>query len=186
MKTKKAKDLMIPVSEYASVSEDETLSGIIKVLKAARDNPKSNMKHHSVLVYTGNNRIIGKASVRDIFTALEPRYRQVERPDNLSVDGLSRFGLNPSFLDTLLGDSGSWHESISELLKQSSEIPVRDFMYSPSKEEYVSLEDTLAEAVHKFILGNHRSLLVLKGQDIVGVLRSVDIFDFITEIGQPK
>jgi predicted transcriptional regulator len=55
-------------------------------------------------------------------------------------------------------------------------------MYTPSNGEYVDEDAPIAEAVHQFILGCHQSILVVKKDKVVGVLRLVDIFDLVCEI----
>ncbi len=49
-------------------------------------------------------------------------------------------------------------------------------MYKLSQGEYVKEDSGLNEAVHQLIMGHHQSLLVSRGEEIVGVLRLTDIF----------
>jgi predicted transcriptional regulator len=49
-------------------------------------------------------------------------------------------------------------------------------MYTPAQGEYVKEEATLDEAIHQLIIGHHQSLLVLRGKEIVGILRLNDVF----------
>ena len=44
-------------------------------------------------------------------------------------------------------------------------------MYNPTESEYISEDAYLEETIHMLIMGHHHSLLVTKGDDIVGVLR---------------
>ena len=48
-------------------------------------------------------------------------------------------------------------------------------MQSPSENEYIDEDTSLDIAAHQLITGFHLSLLVRKGEDIVGVLRLSDI-----------
>jgi hypothetical protein len=57
-------------------------------------------------------------------------------------------------------------------------------MYAPVKSEFVNEGTTLDEAIHRLIIGNHHSLLVTAAhaaRDIVGVLRLVDVFEFVSD-----
>jgi predicted transcriptional regulator len=55
-------------------------------------------------------------------------------------------------------------------------------MYTPKSGEIVSIDDTLEMAVHQMIVGQHQSLLVMQGEDIVGILRLVDVFQQIGKL----
>ena len=52
-------------------------------------------------------------------------------------------------------------------------------MYKPTEGEYINVSATMNEAIHQLIIGNHHSLLVTNGSDIVGVVRLTDVFEFI-------
>ena len=173
---------MIPLSDYATVSEDETLAIAIKLLKEARNNTRYKYKHRAVLVYDKNNNIIGKVSIRCILKSLEPKYRQFEHPKDSGSIGLSRFGFNDDFLNSLLDNFNLWDESLEELVKKASKLKINKVMYTPSNGEYVDEDAPMAEAIHQFILGCHQSLLVTKNKKVVGIIRLVDIFDSVCEV----
>ena len=52
-------------------------------------------------------------------------------------------------------------------------------MYTPGEGEYVSEEASLEMACHQLVMGHHQSLLVTRGDDIVGILRLTDVFNAI-------
>jgi CBS domain-containing protein len=182
MKDKKVKDVMIALSDYATVSEVDTLATAIKALKEARDDTKYKYKHRAVLVYNNEKKISGKVSLRCVLKALEPKYRQFEHPENIGSIGLSRFGFSNDFLSSLVENLSLWDETLDELVKKASKLKVKDIMYTPSNGEYVDEEAPIAEAVHQFILGCHQSLLVIKNDKVIGILRLSDVFDLVSEI----
>ncbi|CCK80107.1 CBS domain-containing protein [Desulfobacula toluolica] len=182
MKDKQVKEVMIPLSDYATVSEEETLVNAIKELQQSRNNTQLNHKHRAVLVYGKDNQITGKLSIRCILKALEPKYRQFEHPESIGNIGLSRFGFNNDFLKSLLDNFNLWDETLEELVKKASKLKVKNVMYTPSSGEYVDENAPISEAVHQFILGCHQSLLVLKEDKVVGIIRLPDIFDLVCEI----
>ncbi|MGC8719330.1 MAG: CBS domain-containing protein, partial [Thermodesulforhabdaceae bacterium] len=47
---------------------------------------------------------------------------------------------------------------------------------TPVEGEFVEIDASLNEAIHKFVIGQHQSLLVLDKGEIVGVLRLSDVF----------
>jgi len=182
MRDKKVKEVMIPLSDYATVSEDDTLSDAIKILKTARDDTTYKYKHRAVLVYNKEKKVTGKVSLRCVLKALEPKYRQFEHPENIGSIGLSRFGFNEDFLNSLLENLSLWDETLEELAIKASKLQVKTIMYTPSNSEYVDADSPIAEAVHQFILGCHQSLLVLKEDKVVGILRLSDVFELVSDI----
>jgi len=182
MKAKKIKELMIPLSDYATVSQDAFLADAIRVLKAAQTDTTYHHKHRAVLAFDKEKNIVGKLGFREILKALEPKYRQFEHSDDTGSIGLSRFGFNMEFLTSLVDKMELWDETMEDLVRKASRLTVKEIMYSPSKGEYVSQDAPAAEAVHQFILGCHQSLLVLDEDVVVGILRLADIFDLICDI----
>ena len=182
MKDKNVKEIMIPLSDYATVSEEETLANAIKALKESHKDNNLRYKHRAILVYDKNDHITGKMSIFDILKALEPKYRQYEHPKDIEDIGLSRFGFDQDFLNSLIDKFSLWDETMDELVKKASKLKIKEVMYTPSKGEYVDADAPIAEAVHQFILGCHQSLLVLKKDKVIGILRLTDIFDLVCDI----
>jgi hypothetical protein len=77
-----------------------------------------------------------------------------------------------------------YNRPLKNAIKKSAEaaIKAKDIMYSPTKSEYVKLDAPISEAVHQFILGCYQSLLVVKNDVVVGVLRLADIFKLIFDV----
>jgi len=66
MDIKKAKDVMIPLSEYATVNEEDTLEKAIKTLYHSQKILSCDeYKHRAVLVFDDTGNIIGKVSPLD-------------------------------------------------------------------------------------------------------------------------
>ncbi|MBT3177333.1 MAG: CBS domain-containing protein [Desulfobacula sp.] len=183
MKIQKVKELMIPLSEYATVNEDDTLE---KAVKTLCDSQKAlsidAYKHRATLVYDKTGDITGKVSLFDVLRALEPKYSQFGNSDHLSKMGLSRFGLSNDFLHSLVENYNLWDESCESLVEKAKKRPVKEIMYSPQEGEYVDEDLSIPEAIHHFILGNHQSLLVLRQKKVVGILRLTDVFKLICDL----
>ena len=78
MKSLIVSDLMIPLTEYATVSEDATLCDAILALeKAQGEFDQSRYRHRAVLVYDRQHKIVGKISQIDALKALEPKYKEL-------------------------------------------------------------------------------------------------------------
>ena len=182
MRNQKVSDLMVPLSDYATVSMNDTLGQAIHELKLAQTDPRFRHKHRAVLAYDDDKHIVGKLGVWEILKALEPKYMQFEHPDSTNNFGLSRFGFSPDFLNSLVDRFSLWSESMDELVEKASSQRVKDLMYTPSNDEFIAHDALVATAVHQFIIGCHQSLLVQNDKAVVGILRLVDIVDLICNI----
>jgi CBS domain containing-hemolysin-like protein len=81
MKSYQVKDLMVPLSEYATVPEAATLLEVVKTLKKAQDEfGRNRYQHRAILVFDGNNHFVGKLSQHDVIEALEPKYKRMGVP----------------------------------------------------------------------------------------------------------
>jgi CBS domain-containing protein len=70
------KDLMVPLADYATVSEYATLSEAVLALKEAQKNfDQDRYRHRAVLVLDKSGKVVGKVSQIDALKALEPKYR---------------------------------------------------------------------------------------------------------------
>ena len=79
MKTVFAKELMVPIEEYATVSQDANLYEAVMALEKAQlafDPTKH--KHRAVLALDSENNVVGKLTLIDILMALEPKYGQLD------------------------------------------------------------------------------------------------------------
>lgn len=167
-------ELMVPLEEYATVSEDATLFEAILALEKAQgiqDRGRRPYLHRAVLVYDKNKKVSGKISQIDAIRALEPRYQELG--DSRSM---ARAGLSPEFIRTMLESYSLCDASLTEMCSKGAHITVKNFMNRPGREEHVDAEASLCEAIHQFIIGQHQSLLVVREGEIVGILRLTDVF----------
>ena len=89
---------------------------------------------------------------------------------------LTRAGFSPNFLKEMLKKHRLWDEAPEDICRKAANQNVKAFMYTPTEEEYIEEDAHMREAVHQLVMGHHHSLLVTKGEDIVGVLRMTDVF----------
>jgi len=173
MKTYIVKDLMVPLSEYATVSEDATLCDAMLALeKAQGEFDQTRYRHRAVLIYDKHQKIIGKLSQLDALKALEPKYKE------LQTDGTTRhLGFSTKFIQGMLDQFSLWATPLGDICRKGVDRKVKDFMYTPTEGEYVLEDASLDVAIHQLIIGDHQSLLVTdKAGKIVGVLRLSDVF----------
>lgn len=178
MKDRSVKELMVPLSEYATVREDATLIEAVAALETAQaEFDQTRYRHRAVLVIDPQDRVVGKISQMDVVRALEPKYQEIQKPE-----GLAYFGFTKKFLQSMLGAYKLWDMPLTEVCRKGARRKVKEFMYTPSEGEYVESKATLDEAIHHLVMGRHQSLLVTEGGQVVGILRLTDVFAELTRI----
>ena len=176
METMTVKDLMVPLSGYATVSEDANLSEAVKSLKKAQGEfDQTRDRHRAILVIDKSNKVIGKISQLDVIKALEPKYLNID-----DKSSLSRFGISKDYLKSILKEHKLWENALDDICKKAAKILVKNIMYAPTEGEYVDENASLGEAIHQLVMGRHQSLLVTKDKEITGILRLTDVFKEIS------
>ena len=177
MKSSTLIGIMVPLQEYATVSENANILEAIKALEDAQKafDPKR-YRHRAVLVTDKENRVVGKLSQHDIIQALEPRYKKSKEHKKGALD---HFGFGQKFIEAVSLQYSQWDRPLQDLYKKALEQKVKSFMYKPTKGEYIKVSASMDETIHQLIIGKHHSLLVTDGADIVGVVRLTDVFEFI-------
>ena len=168
------KDLMVPLSEYATVTEDATLYEAVLSLEEAQEkfeDRHTRYRHRAILIFDKDGQVVGKLSQLDVLRALEPKYQKM-----IQGEGLHRFGFTKDFEESILEDYHLFASPLDDICRKAGEQSVKKFMYTPSEVEYVSEDASLDVAMHQFIMGHHQSLLVTAGEKIVGILRLTDVF----------
>ncbi|MCJ8500174.1 CBS domain-containing protein [Desulfatitalea alkaliphila] len=176
MQAIKVKEIMVPLKDYATVSENATMFDAVLALEAAQaEFDQSRYRHRAVLVYNDQNQIVGKISQLDLLKALEPKYDQI-----LNTTKLSRTGYSLDYIKSL-SHTEFWDKPLNDICRKAADLHVKRFMYTPDEEEFIEENAELNEAVHQLIVGRHHSLLVTRGKEIVGVLRLTDVFKLVCE-----
>jgi len=168
---------MVPLEEYATVSLDATLYDAILALEKAKMafDPRKH-KHRAILVLDASGKVVGKLAVFDILIALEPKYGHSE-----AEGALSRSGYSSEFIHSMLKNNALWSEPLDFLCKRAPELNVKDFMEAPVAGVYIDEKATIGEAIRQIVIQKQNSLLVTKGDEVVGILRLTDIFATICE-----
>ncbi|PIE67270.1 MAG: hypothetical protein CSA23_04740 [Deltaproteobacteria bacterium] len=166
------KDLMVPISEYATVREGSTLFEAVLALEAAQEAYQENRySHRAVLIIDKDKRVVGKLSQMDFLYALEPRDENLEQ-----IRKLYQYGFSRKAVVLLREEYLKKSPPILDAYASAAKHHVADFMQRPTEGEYVSENTTLDMAVHQLTAGSNLSLLVTRGTEIVGVLRLADVF----------
>jgi CBS domain-containing protein len=185
MKTTPVKTLMVPIEDYATVSRDATLMDALAAMENAHRSYGDRPYRHQSLVVTDENRqAVGRVSQIDIMRALEPGYKDIgDRP------WMARSSLSKRVLKMIREEYRLWEQPLETICKTLETLQVTEIMQAPSEGEFVDENDTLHIAMHRIVMGQHHSLLVTRGREIVGILRSTDVFnavyDMLQECGYP-
>ena len=175
MKTTLVKDIMVPLSEYATVSENATLSEAVAALKQSQaDFDQAKYRHRAILIYDKNKNIVGKVNFQAILKALEPKYEEM-----LSDKSATHMGFTRKYQKAMLESFKLWQDPLNQICRKSAEIKVNTFMVTPKDTEMIEPEAPLGEAIHQLVLGHHQSLLVVEANKVVGVLRLTDAVEVV-------
>ena len=180
METVMVEDLMVPLEEYATVSEEATLFDAVMALEKAQerlDRERYHYLHRAILVLDENKRVIGKVSQLDALRTLEPKYAEMG-----DFGTVSRAGFSPQFMKSMLEQYALLSGSLEDICRRAAKIYVKEFMYTPKEGEYIEKGSYLNQAIHQFLMGHHQSLLVTSDQEIVGILRLTDVFKHVFQI----
>jgi len=177
MKNDTVEMVMVPLKEYATVSQEADLGEAIHALEDAQKTfDPSKHKHRAILVLDKNGNVVGKLSMFDILMALEPKYEELGVAGSLSLSGY-----NPAFIKSLLKDNLLWSEPLQFVCSRAAKLRVIDIMEVPGDGVYIDAGATLDEAIHRLIMCRYHSLIVTKNEKVVGILRLADVFTQICE-----
>lgn len=177
MKTVVVKELMVPIEEYATVSQESTLyEAVLALEKAQMAFDPSKHKHRAILVLDREKNVVGKLVIFDILMALEPKYGELE-----AKGVLSRSGYSPEIINSMLKDNFLWSEPLEFICGRASKLNVSDCMEVPADGVYLDENATLDEAIHQLVTCRYQSLLVTREEKVVGILRLSDVFTIVCD-----
>lgn len=172
MKEFTVKDLMVPLSEYATVPEGATLfEAVLALEKAQEEFDHTKYRHRSILVMNQNQEVIGKISQLDVLKALEPADHRFAHAKELS-----RYGFSNTFVRNLHKHRRLQKAPLSKLCVRAAQVKVEACMQHIAEGEYIDQHAGLDAAIQHLLIEKHISLLVTKEKKIVGILRLSDVF----------
>ncbi|MCX5874191.1 MAG: CBS domain-containing protein [Deltaproteobacteria bacterium] len=177
MESMRVKDIMVPVEQYVTISEEATLyEAVVKLEEAQSDYEAGKCPHRAILVRARAGKVIGKMSKTDVIRSLEPKYSELG--DLRKVSG---FGLSPEFMKAMMEKFELWETPLSDLCRKAADLKVGSLVASPLEGEVIDADAKLDKAVHQIIVGHNQSLLVKSGDEVVGILRLTDVFQEIAK-----
>ena len=178
MENYRVKDLMVPISEYATVLVGTTLTDALRALEKARKAfTESTYQHRAIIVLDNDGKVVGKISQMRALKAIMPDYEYDSK-----LEDLKKFHFSDPYIHRMRE-----HYRIQggilkkEALLKAASMKVEQFMQAPTPGEYVSENSSLDTAIQQLVNGTHLGLLVTRGEQIVGILRISDVFAAVSQ-----
>lgn len=166
------KDLMVPITEYATVPEKATLFEAVLALEKAQEQFQQNRySHRAVLIIGKEKKVIGKISQMDFLRALEPKDENLDQ-----IRKFNRFGFTSKAVALQQEEYLKTSPPVLDVYSKAAGMKAVEFMQRPTEGEYVDENASLDMALHQLTAGSNLSLLVTRDAEIVGVLRLADVF----------
>jgi len=183
MKNIRVKELMTPIVEYPAVSRKATLrEALLALQKAEKRFAPKGCRPRAVLIMDEDQRMIGKLNAWDVLRALDPKYKSIG-----DEEAVSHYGWTAAFVKSMMTNYGLLQGPLDEMCWRIADIEVGEIMTSADEKDLIHqekqiIEDEapLNEAIHLFVMGDFTIMLVRRDEQIVGILRLVDVFDFIS------
>ncbi|MBI4700616.1 MAG: CBS domain-containing protein [Deltaproteobacteria bacterium] len=176
MEDKLARDVMLPLQEYATVRSGHTILEALVALDRAQLGLTYDRHHHrAVLVLGEDGEVVGKLTHWAILRSLDP---SLLGKDDLA--SLSRTGLSEGFIDSLRRRVSTYRGGLGRMCRAAARIRVEDAMV-PMRES-IDEAAPLIEAIELMVLGHMQSLLVTAAGKVTGILRLSDVFEEIADL----
>lgn len=176
MEVKRVKDLMLSLDEYATIHAEATVQEALHALDLAQHGLGDKRHHHrAVLVLDDDGQIIGKLSYWAVLRSLDPTL--LKKAD---LESLSRAGLAQEFIESVAQELAAFEPPLEKMCRDAARIKARDAMASLSHR--IDEDSTLSQAIHRIVLAHAQSMLVTRGQEIVGILRLSDVFEEVSRL----
>ena len=168
------KDLMVSLSEYATVQEGSTLFEAVLALEKVQeefDHEHAPYHHRAILILNKDNSVIGKLSQLGVLRAILPKNERTQQ-----IENINRFGFSTRFINNLREKYRLEEGILDDIYKKATRMKVEDYMQTLSEGEYVDENTSLDTAMYQLVVGTHLSLIVTIGDKITGLLRMSDVF----------
>ena len=172
MQIKKAGELMIPLDDYPHIRFWDKLGDVIRIMTGPVGG-STGISPRVVLVFDELDILVGMVRRRDAMRGLEPDFL-LSKP----MDYRKKLFDIPA--DANLAEL-SYSKLVDGLTKKTS-TPVYDIM-QPIK-TFVEYDDHLIKAVYAMVDDNVSLLPVIRGQKVVGVIRSEEVLTELAALTQ--
>jgi predicted transcriptional regulator len=169
---KRIREIMIPVTQYPSVRDNATLRDAIAVIRGAElEVDLKRSLPRVILVFDGIDVLVGYIRRRDIMRGLEPNFL-VSQPLEYRQK-LFDVSVDPNLSELT-------HDRVVKGIQSQADRPVSDVMRP--LEATINADDHVMKAVYEMVSLNVSLIPVLHEGQLVGVVRSVDVFRELAEL----
>lgn len=159
MQSKKVSDIMVPLDDYVTISEQSTLYEAIKELQGAMHSKgKAWHGHRSVMVLGKQGNLVGILTMSSLLRAVG--IKELDRDPQIKAE--------------------SWGWYYVDRMRRESGIRVRDIM-RPLKLYTVSAEASVLDVALSLLKYRVNTLPVMDKEKPVGIVRTIDVFMVIDE-----
>jgi DNA-binding response OmpR family regulator len=161
---KKARDIMIHIEDYTTITADKTIKHAIEQLMRSFEGFISSSRvmetgHRSILVFDDKRELVGILSILDLIRAVRPAYLSAPKP---------------SMADAMQYSAMFWSGLFTTQTKALAKIKVADVMSETPPE--VNENTNLMELANLMFTEGHRRVAVTSKGKIIGVVREQEIF----------
>jgi CBS-domain-containing membrane protein len=163
---------MIPLEDYPHIPYWFTLrQAIAEMEKTSLEVKGRKSLPRALLVFDEKYNLLGIVRRRDILRGLEPKFlRTMAMP---SRKQLFEVEVDPNLADLSSG-------RVAKAMQEQAEQPVSEVMQGIAAT--VGVDDHLAKIIYKMITRDLTLLPVLRDTQVVGVVRSVDVFEEVADM----
>lgn len=172
---KRVRDVMIPIASYPSVRDTATLRDAVRVMETAElDVHGRRSLPRVLLVFDEIEVLVGYVRRRDLMLGLEPKF--------LVVQPLAyRKKLFDVAVDPNLSELS--YDRVVRGIREQGDRPISDVMQPI--EAIVQADDHIMKAIYEMVSQDLTLIPVVDGKQLVGVVRSVELFHEIAQVLQP-
>lgn len=172
MATRRAGDIMVPLQKYPHIPFWFTLrQAVAELEKSVLDVSGRKSLPRALLVFDEKYNLVGVVRRRDILKGLEPKFLRTmsitHRKNLFDIES------DPNLVNLSSG-------KIVDAMREQSDHPVSEVMQPIVST--VDVDDHLAKIVYKMLSRDLYLIPVLKADEVVGVVRSVDVFHEVASL----
>lgn len=161
---KMVRHVMIPITDYTTITEDQTVMEAIRKLRESFSSAVCTSRlletgHRSIVVFDALGKMKGILSIISLMKAILPAYLSAPRP---------------SMADNLQYSPMFWAGAFNRETKLLATKKVKEIM-SPAPLT-INADANLMEAVYAMIDNSVRRMVVLSEGEVVGIIREQDLF----------
>ncbi len=172
MKVKTLGEIMIPLEEYSHINHRATLREASEAFIKAQITDKAGRKSlpRKLLVFDDIHQLVGFVRRRHILLGLEPPF--LANRSLIYREGLFDMDVDPNLTEM-------FYEKIISGMREKADAPVT-YVREPIV-RWLNYDDHIAKGIFEIVRHDVSLMPIVKGEKVVGVVRTVDLFSEVYE-----